>query len=136
MIQRMSHTTVWVLNQDQAKDFYVDKLGFEVRQDVKMGAFRWLTVSPKGQTDLDMILMPIGASPMMDQAVADTVRGLVEKGALGPGVLEVDDAKKTYEELRAKGVVFLGPPEQRPYGIEMMMRDNSGNWFSVVERPK
>ena len=136
MIQRMSHTTVWVLNQDQARDFYVDKLGFEVRQDVKMGPFRWLTVSPKGQTDLEMILMPIGASPMMEQATADAVRGLVEKGALGPGVLEVDDCAKTYDELRAKGVVFLGPPKQQPYGIEMMMRDNSGNWFSVVERPK
>jgi catechol 2,3-dioxygenase-like lactoylglutathione lyase family enzyme len=136
MIQRLSHATVWVKDQDSAKAFYVDKLGFRVVQDVTMGSFRWLTVSPPAQDDLDLILMPIAKTPMMAEADADVLRVLVEKGALGPGVLEVDDCQKTYDELKAKGVVFLGPPKQQPYGIETMMRDDSGNWFSVVERPR
>jgi catechol 2,3-dioxygenase-like lactoylglutathione lyase family enzyme len=136
MIQRVSHTTVWVLDQDRAKEFYTDKLGFEVRQDARMGGFRWLTVSPKGQTDLEVVLMPIAPSPMMDETTAKTLRELVAKGTFGAGVLETADIQKAYGELKAKGVTFMSEPEERPYGIEALLRDDSGNWFSMVERPK
>jgi catechol 2,3-dioxygenase-like lactoylglutathione lyase family enzyme len=136
MIQRMTHAGVFVTDQDQAKAFYVGKLGFELRQDEKMGTFRWLTVSPKGQSDFEIILMPLKETPMMDAATVETLRSLQKKGSIGAGVLEVDDCRKTYEELKAKGVSFESPPTERPYGIEMIMRDDSGNWFSVVERPK
>lgn len=134
MIQRMSHAGIFVADQDQAKRFYVDKLGFEARHDEKLGTFRWVTVSPKGQRDFEIILMPLKESPMMDAATVSTLIGLQKKGKLGAGVFEVDDCKRTYEELKAKGVQIDSPPAERPYGIEMIIRDDSGNWFSVVER--
>jgi catechol 2,3-dioxygenase-like lactoylglutathione lyase family enzyme len=136
MIQRLSHATVYVLDQDRAKDFYVGKLGFEVRTDQTMGPFRWLTVGPKGQPDLELILMKVSSGPMLDEASAAQLRALVEKGAIGCGVLETADVRKDYEELSRKGVRFKGPPEERPYGIETLLQDDSGNWFSVVQRPR
>jgi catechol 2,3-dioxygenase-like lactoylglutathione lyase family enzyme len=135
MIQRLSHATVYVLDQDRAKDFYVDKLGFEVRTDQSMGDFRWLTVGPKGQPDVELILMKIASGPMLDEATAQQLRALVEKGTFGCGVLETPDVRKDYEELSKKGVRFKFPPQERPYGIETVMQDDSGNWFSVVQRP-
>jgi predicted enzyme related to lactoylglutathione lyase len=135
MIQTLSHMTIYVLDQDAARTFYVDKLGFEVRADMTMGGFRWLTVGPKAQPQLEMILMPIAASPMLDAATAKTLRDLIAAGAIGCGVLETDDCKATYDDLSKKGVEFRGPPAERPYGLEAMLRDNSGNWFSLVQRP-
>jgi catechol 2,3-dioxygenase-like lactoylglutathione lyase family enzyme len=135
MIQRLSHATVYVLDQDRAKDFYVNKLGFEVRTDQTMGPFRWLTVGPKGQPGMEMILMKITSGPMLDEASAGQIRALVEKGAFGCGVFETADVRKDYQELSQKGVRIKGPPEERPYGTEMVMQDDSGNWFSVVQRP-
>jgi catechol 2,3-dioxygenase-like lactoylglutathione lyase family enzyme len=136
MIQRLSHAGIFVLDQEQALEFYVGKLGFEVRHDERMGDFRWLTVGPKAQKDLEIILMTLQPGPMMDADAVKALRGLLAKGAIGVGVLETDDCRKTYDELKAKGVEFLHEPAERPYGIEALMKDNSGNWFSVVERPR
>lgn len=136
MIQRLSHVSLYVLDQDRALEFYTQKLGMEVNTDQTMGDFRWLTVSPKGQPDLEIVLMKVQASPMMDEETAKTVVELVKKGAFGSGVLETDDIHRTFEELRAKGVEFAGEPQERPYGIEALLRDDSGNWFSVVQRPR
>jgi len=134
VITRMSHTTIYVLDQTEALKFYRDKLGFEVRNDKTMdNGFRWLTVGPKTQPDLQIILMPIHESPMFPAEKVAQLRKLVESGALGAGVLEVDDCRKTYEELKAKGVEFMGPPQERFYGIEALMKDNSGNWFSMTQ---
>ena len=135
MIQRLSHATVYVLDQDRAKDFYVDKLGFEVRTDQSMGDFRWLTVGPRGQPDVELILMKIASGPTLDEATAQQLRALVEKGTFGVGVLETADVRKDYRELSEKGVRFKFQPADRPYGIETVMQDDSGNWFSVVQRP-
>ena len=135
MITKLSHATVYVLDQDRAKDFYVGKLGFEVRTDQTMGSFRWLTVGPKGQPDLELVLMKIAPGPMLDEASAAQLRGLVEKGVLGAGAMETSDVRKDYEELSKKGVRFSGPPQDRPYGIETVLRDDSGNWFALVQRP-
>ena len=135
MIQRLSHSTIYVVDQERAKQFYAGKLGFDVRNDVSMGPFRWLTVSPKGQPDLEIVLMAIAASPIMDEARAKTLRGLVEQGTFGCGVLETADVMRDYQELKAKGVEFRQPPEDRPYGKEAILRDDSGNWFSLVQRP-
>jgi predicted enzyme related to lactoylglutathione lyase len=134
MIQRLSHTTVYVLDQDRAKAFYTEKLGFDVKEDQRMGDFRWLTVAPKGQKELEIVLMPLRPNPMMDESTCSTLRGLVERGQFSAGVLETDDCQKTYEDLAAKGVTFKMPPEKRPYGIEALLKDDSGNWFSVVQR--
>jgi catechol 2,3-dioxygenase-like lactoylglutathione lyase family enzyme len=132
MIQRLSHVTIWVLNQDEAFDFYVNKLGFNVHTDFKMdNGFRWLTVAPKGQPDLEIVLMPTEPGPMMDQETSEALRALIRKGKLGAGVLATADCRKTYEELKAKGVEFTQPPTERFYGVEALMKDNSGNWFSL-----
>jgi hypothetical protein len=111
MIQALSHTTVYVVDQESARAFYVDKLGFEIRADVRMGNLRWLTVGPKAQPGLEMVLMHIAESPMMDARAAGMLRELVEMGAIGCGVLETDDCKATYEELsrRASDSQVLPP---------------------------
>lgn len=134
MIQRLSHATLWVDDQDAARDFYVDKLGFEVRTDAKMGDFRWLTVGPKAQKDLQLVLMALRPGPMMDEATVAALRALVTAGKLGGGVFDTDDCQRTFAELSAKGVRFLSAPEERPYGIEAVFCDNTGNWFSLTQR--
>jgi predicted enzyme related to lactoylglutathione lyase len=133
MIRRLSHVTLYVLDQNEAHEFYTKKLGFEVRTDAKMEQFRWLTVGPPSQPDLEIVLMPTHPGPMMEQATCDLLRALLHKGVLGGGVFNTDDCHKTYEALKAKGVEFLSPPEQRPYGIEATFKDNSGNWFSLTQ---
>ncbi len=133
MIQRLSHSGIYILDQDAARDFYVNKLGFEIRMDQSMhNGFRWLTVSPKGQPDLQLILMKVDG-PNIQPDVAVTLKSLMEKGRLSGGVLQVDDCRATYEELKAKGVEFLSPPADRFYGIECILKDNSGNWFSMTQ---
>jgi len=133
MITRLSHAGVWVLDQDEALEFYTQKLGFEVRTDARMdNGFRWLTVGPKDDPDFELMLSHPGP-PMVDEESAAAIRALVAKGALGGGVFEADDCRKTYEELSERGVTFLQEPAERPYGVEALFRDNSGNWFSLTE---
>jgi catechol 2,3-dioxygenase-like lactoylglutathione lyase family enzyme len=132
MIDRLSHATVYVLDQDRAKAFYTEKLGFELRQDVRMGNFRWLTVGPKAQPDLELVLMPLQGGMMTDESAA-SLRALVESGKLGIGVFATRDGHKTYAELKARGVAFRSEPAERPYGIEAMFVDDSGNMFSLTQ---
>ena len=133
MITRVSHMTLWVLDQDSAKHFYTEKLGFEVREDMTMDGFRWLTVGPAGQPDL-RILLAKPAPPMVDDESAKQLSALVARGALGAGVMETDDCQRMYELLKARGVTFLQGPAERPYGVEALFRDDSGNWFSLTQR--
>jgi catechol 2,3-dioxygenase-like lactoylglutathione lyase family enzyme len=134
VITRLSHATIYVLDQEEALQFYRDKLGFEVRTDMKMdNGFRWLTVGPKMQPDLEIILMAVVESPMFPADKVAQLRKLIESGSMGAGVLEVDDCHKTYEELKARGVEFMSPPQDRFYGIEALLKDNSGNWFSMCQ---
>jgi predicted enzyme related to lactoylglutathione lyase len=132
MIDRLSHATVYVLDQDRAKAFYTEKLGFELRQDVRMGDFRWLTVGPKAQPDLELVLMPLQGGMMTEESAA-SLRALVESGKLGIGVFATRDCRKTYAELKARGVAFRSEPAERPYGIEAMFIDDSGNMFSLTQ---
>src|SRR5262245_18709191 len=133
MIRKLSHAPFFVLDQDRAKALYTEKLGFEVRTDARMGSFRWLTVSPPSQPDVEIILMPIATSPMLDEASAEQLRALVAGGKMGAGAYHTDDCAATYAELSARGVVFKSPPQQRPYGIEAVFCDDSGNWFSLTQ---
>ncbi|HSN30335.1 MAG TPA: VOC family protein [Kofleriaceae bacterium] len=134
MILKHSHSSVYVLDQDRAKAFYTEKLGFEVRDDVRMGNFRWLTVAPKTQPDACIVLMPIQEGPMMDRESVAAIKTLLAKGVLGGGVLAVDDCRRTYEELKAKGVEFVREPKEMPYGIEALLRDDSNNFYSMTQR--
>ena len=107
MIQTLSHTAIYVDDQEAARAFYVDKLGFEVSTDTTMGGFRWLTISPKAQKNLEIILMPMSASPMMDGATVSQLRDLVARGVIGCGVLETDDCQGTYEALQERGIPLI-----------------------------
>jgi catechol 2,3-dioxygenase-like lactoylglutathione lyase family enzyme len=115
MITNVSLTTVYCLDQDATRDFYVNVLGFEASQDVTLGEFRWVTVKHPSQPELELTLMTPG--PPLDEEAADFVRRQLEKGAMGGVGLSVDDCRKTYEELSAKGVTFLQEPSDRPYGV-------------------
>jgi catechol 2,3-dioxygenase-like lactoylglutathione lyase family enzyme len=132
MIIALSHTTIWVLDQDEALDFYTQKLGLEVNTDAMMDVFRWLTVSPPDRPKHELVLL-VPSLPMMDEESAEQVKALVAKGALGAGAFETDDCRATHDELSARGVTFLSEPTERFYGIEATFRDNSGNWFSMTE---
>ena len=134
MISRMSHATIYVTDQDQALEFYRDKLGFKVTTDVTMdGGFRWLTVAPADQTNFEIVLMEPKPGFMFEEEAANQLRALITGGKLGAGVFNTPNCQATYEELSAKGVEFLSPPAQRPYGIEAIFKDNSGNWFSLTQ---
>lgn len=139
MIQRQSHSTIYVIDQEEALEFYRDALGFEVRTDMPMteeGGLRWLTLSPKGQPDLEIILMQIAAGPAFSAETAEELKSLVRKGALGIGVFETDDIHGDYERLSKRGVEFVSPPKEQFYGIEAVVKDNSGNWFSLTQPKK
>jgi len=137
MITRLSHYSIYVLDQDQAYDFYVNKLGFEVVTEATMdNGFRWLTVRPKQQQNTEIVLMPVRAGQMFDEQTAEQMRDLIRKGKLGSGVFETNDCRATYAELKAKGVEFMSEPKEQFYGVEALFKDNSGNWFSLTEHPK
>ena len=134
MISKLSHATIWVTDYDKALDFYTTKLGFEVRTDVKMdNGFRWLTVGPKGQPDLELILSQPRVEGVMDEDFVKHIKAILEKGIMSPGVFDTADWRKTYEELKAKGVEFIQAPKENPYGIEAIFKDGVGNWFSLTQ---
>ena len=133
MITRVSHFPVYVVDQDRARVFYTEKLGFEVRADERLGTFRWLTVGPKGQPDIEITLMALAQAPL-DEGSRAALLQLVESGKLGACVFQTSDCRAAYEELKGRGVVFSSPPTERPYGIEAVFRDDSNNWFSLTQR--
>jgi catechol 2,3-dioxygenase-like lactoylglutathione lyase family enzyme len=135
MISRMSHVSIYVLSQDSAYEFYVNKLGFKVHTDAPMGeGMRWLTVTPPDQPDLEITLMPISEGMMFTKETAATMKELVKKGTFGFGVFECKDIFATYEELKAKGVEFTKEPKKEFYGVEALFKDDSGNWFSLGQK--
>ena len=134
MINGVNIVSVWVLDQDSAREFYTGKLGFELTNDIKLdNGMRWMTVRPPGNTSQEFLLMDPSHS-MLDQETAGQVRVLVAKGALSPGVMATSDCRGDYEVLVQRGVEFTQPPAERPYGIEAILRDDSGNWFSFTQR--
>jgi catechol 2,3-dioxygenase-like lactoylglutathione lyase family enzyme len=132
MITNISLVTLYVTDQDEAKKFYTDVLGFQEGTDVQMGdGFRWVTVVHPDHPELEVTLMVPG--PPLDDGVAEAVRRALANGTMGGFGLRTTDCHKTYEELTEKGVDFTQPPADRPYGVEAVMRDNSGNWLVLVE---
>ena len=135
MITKLNHVSIFVLNQDSAYDFYVNKLGFTVKTDAEMGpGKRWLTVTPPEQPDVEISLMAIDEGMMFKGEAARTMRELVANGTFGFGVFECNDLNATYEELSAKGVEFTKPPTKEFYGYEALFKDDSGNWFSLGQK--
>jgi catechol 2,3-dioxygenase-like lactoylglutathione lyase family enzyme len=137
MITKLNHVSIFVLDQDSAFDFYVNKLGFKVHTDAAMGpGKRWLTVTAPEQPDIEISLMAISEGMLFDEESAPAMRELVKKGTFGFGVFECSDLKATYEELLAKGVEFTKPPTEEFYGYEALFKDDSGNWFSLGQKKK
>jgi catechol 2,3-dioxygenase-like lactoylglutathione lyase family enzyme len=135
MISKLSHACFYVLNQDSAYDFYVNKLGFKVHTDAPMGpGMRWLTVCPPDQPELEITLMQVVEGQMFSAESAKAMRELIKNGTFGYGVFECKDVFATYEELKAKGVEFKKEPTKEFYGIEALFKDDSGNWFSLGQK--
>jgi catechol 2,3-dioxygenase-like lactoylglutathione lyase family enzyme len=133
MFTRTRISSIFVLDQDQAVDFYVGKLGLEVRADVDLGFMRWLTVGVPGDADREILLEKPGP-PAMDDATAQQVRELVSKGATGFAAgFVTEDCRRTYDELKAKGVEFTEEPTEHFYGIDCGLRDPFGNNLRFVQ---
>ncbi|NDL59822.1 VOC family protein [Phytoactinopolyspora mesophila] len=133
MITSLGVAGAYVHDYDEAKDFFLEKLGFELRQDLTMdNGFRWLTVGPPASPRFQLHLSVPGP-PMHDEETASMLRTLMAKGALSAGAWHTDDCRKTFEEYSARGVEFLQEPAERPYGVEAVFRDVSGNWYSLNE---
>jgi catechol 2,3-dioxygenase-like lactoylglutathione lyase family enzyme len=136
MLKRITHTFIHVLDQDEALDFYVGKLGMVVHTDADLGFMRWLTVSPPDQPELELGLMLPGP-PAYDDATATQIRELVSKGAAGGGVIfETDDCQATYQKLSAAGVEFTQEPIERFYGTDCAARDPFGNPIRITQPPE
>ncbi|MDP9080227.1 MAG: VOC family protein [Bacteroidota bacterium] len=134
MITRMTHMNIYVLDQDSALDFYVNKLGLKVVIDAPMNKdARWLTVGAPEQPGFEINLTPIHESLLHSKDTAEALRDLVKKGTFGVGIFTCTDIFATYEELRAKGVEFIKPPTKEFYGTEALFKDDSGNWFSLAQ---
>jgi catechol 2,3-dioxygenase-like lactoylglutathione lyase family enzyme len=133
MFSRINLSSVFVLDQDDALDFYVSKLGLEVGMDQDLGFMRWLTVRVPGDPSRELLLERPGP-PAMDDATAGQVRELVAKGATGGWFgLATDDARKTYETLKARGVELTEEPTERPYCTDFGLRDPFGNAIRIVQ---
>jgi len=133
---KLGSVQLWVRDQDEALEFYTRKVGWEVRSDFslpELGDFRWLTVGPASQPDVSIVLMAIPGQPVMDEATAEQVRGVLAKGFAGTLFLTTDDCQAAYEELSGRGVQFVEKPAQRPYGIDSAFRDPSGNNIRVTQ---
>jgi catechol 2,3-dioxygenase-like lactoylglutathione lyase family enzyme len=133
MIRNLHVTTIYVLDKDEALDFYVNKLGLEVGQDFKQGSYRWLTVRAPDQPDVVISLEEPGP-PLHDEATGSQLRELVTKGALNGLVFQTDDTRGLFEQLKARGVTdFTQEPTDHFYGTDMGIRDPFGNAIRILQ---
>jgi catechol 2,3-dioxygenase-like lactoylglutathione lyase family enzyme len=134
MISRLHVTTIYVLDKDEALDFYVNKMGLEVGDDFKQGDYRWVTVRVPGKPDLAISLETPGP-PVHDEATGDQLRELVTKGALNGLVFHTDDTRGLYETLKERGVTdFTQEPTDHFYGTDMGIRDPFGNHIRILQQ--
>jgi catechol 2,3-dioxygenase-like lactoylglutathione lyase family enzyme len=136
MLKQLTNVQVWVNDQDEALAFYTEKLGLELRDDVtvpEMGNFRWLTVGVPGQPDVAVTLMAVPGPPVFDAETQAQIKALVAKGGGGGLFFNTDDCRRSYEELKSRGVEFGQEPTEQPYGIDAGFRDPSGNQMRMVQ---
>jgi len=135
MLKQVTHVGLGVQDQDEALAFWTDKIGFEVRTDVRVpeaGNMRWLTVGPPAQSDLEIILLPPGG-PNTPPDVLDKARDVLAHGVLPGLIFQVDDCEATYDELKGRGVEFVQEPVDRFYGIDAAFRDPTGNHIRFTQ---
>jgi catechol 2,3-dioxygenase-like lactoylglutathione lyase family enzyme len=135
MSQGIEVVGLYVRDQDEALSFYVEKLGFRVRTDVKNGDYRWLTVQHPEQPSFQLGLFAPGP-PVLDEATAQSVRAIVAKGAMPPLVLVVDDCRAACEQMRSRGVEFTQEPVDRYGTVDAGFRDPSGNGWKIIQARK
>jgi len=131
---KVANGQIWVHDQEEALDFWTNKVGWEVRADITMpelGDFRWLTVGAPGQDEFSLALMAIPGPPVMDEDTKNQVEDLMSKGFAGTVFLTTDDVQGAYEELKGRGVEFTEAPAERPYGVDSEFRDPSGNAYRL-----
>jgi predicted enzyme related to lactoylglutathione lyase len=129
-LSRCRLSSIYVLDQDQAIDFYVGVLGLEIGTDADLGFMRWLTVRVPG--DDREILLERPGPPSHDPATAEQVRELVSKGAAGGWIaFEVEDVDSVHAELVEQGVEITQPPTDQGYGRDMGLRDPFGNHLRI-----
>jgi catechol 2,3-dioxygenase-like lactoylglutathione lyase family enzyme len=136
MLKQLTHVQVWVHDQDEALAFYTDKLGMELREDVtvpELGNFRWLSVGVPGQDDVSITLMAVPGPPVFDEDTRQQIHGLLAKGASGGLFFQSEDVRKSYEQLKSRGVEFTQEPTEQPYGLDAGFRDASGNHFRMIQ---
>lgn len=134
MLSAVRTSQIYVLDQDEALDFYVGKLGLEVKVDEDLGFMRWLTVNVPGEPEREILLEKPGP-PALDEATAAAVRELVTKGGAGWTFFATNDVHGTYAELKAKGVELLEEPTERDYGTDFGLRDPFGNGLRIGQFP-
>jgi catechol 2,3-dioxygenase-like lactoylglutathione lyase family enzyme len=132
MNQGVGVAGLYVRDQDEAVEFYVGKLGFNVHTDVRNGDYRWLTVQHPDQPSFQLGLFA-PQPPTIDEDTAQTMREVVAKGAMPPLVLQVDDCRAAYERMSGKGVEFTQEPVERFGSVDASFRDPSGNGWKMVE---
>ena len=133
MITKLNVASIYVLDKEEALDFYVNKLGLEKGNDVRQGDYRWLTVRVPG-AETEISLEQPGA-PLHDDATAEQLRELITKGALGGLVFNTDDAQGLYESLKSRGVTdFTQEPTEHFYGTDMGLRDPFGNHIRILQQ--
>jgi catechol 2,3-dioxygenase-like lactoylglutathione lyase family enzyme len=137
MRMKLNVVSLKVLDQDEALDFYVNKLGLEVGQDFQQGPVRWLTVRVPGETGIVEIYLEKPGPPAQDEATAEQLRELITKGAVGFIAFQTDDVRGLYETLRQRGVIdFTQEPTEHFYGTDMGIRDPFGNAIRIVQHGK
>ena len=132
MITNISLISVFVDDIDEAKAFYTEKLGFALQNDVRLPDFRWCTVYHADHPELELQLALPG--PPLDEEATAAIKRMMAKGTMHGFGIATDDCRKTFAELTAKGVEYIQEPSDRPYGVEAVLRDNSGNWLVLVEQ--
>jgi catechol 2,3-dioxygenase-like lactoylglutathione lyase family enzyme len=135
-VLKISTVNLWVHDQDAALEFWTDKVGFELRADAsfpELGGFRWLTVGPRDQDQVELVLQAVPQPPVLAEGQSELVRAAMSQGLAGPVFLVTDDVQRDYEELSARGVEFTEPPERRPFGIDAGFRDPSGNQVRLTQ---
>ncbi len=117
MIKAIKHVSIPVKNQDKSLEFYTKKLGFEVVCDVPMGEQRWIELKiPESDTQL-VLFTPEGHDNRI--------------GTFSNVVFSCNDVKKTYDELKKRGVEFTHPPKEESWGTFVLFKDVDGNTFCL-----
>jgi uncharacterized glyoxalase superfamily protein PhnB len=135
-MMKIASMQVWVTDQQQALDFYTQKVGLEVRVDVtvaELGNFRWLTVAPPGQEDVAIVLMLIPSPPVFEAETIEHIKATMERGVSGGVFLTTEDIHADFERMKSAGVEFVEEPEERPYGIDCGFRDPFGNHIRLSQ---